>query len=427
MPVEIEQIEREEKMDKKRAILIILDSMGVGDLADAENYGDKGSNTFGHIVEWFDQNAGKPSEKYDDLGDDKVPEFKFPELQKLGLGNIDGFAGGTGRFAVLSPEGAYGKLRELSKGKDTITGHWEIAGIETPTPFKTYPDGFPEEFIKLFEEKIGVEVLGNYPESGTVIIDKLGPEHEATGKPIVYTSSDSVFQIAANTDVIPLEKLYWMCEVARELLQGEWACGRVIARPYIINAEGERERTSDRHDYAVSPTEETLLDKVKATGQTVYCVGKIRDIFNGCGVTDSVHTDDNMDGVDKTVEAMKTVEEGFIFTNLVDFDSKYGHRRDPEGYGRAIMEFDARLHELKAAMRPGDILILAADHGNDPTWTGFDHTREHIPCIFYGEPIKAGTEFETPNTFANIGATIADYLGTEKLSIGESMLDVIAK
>ena len=218
-----------------------------------------------------------------------------------------------------------------------------------------------------------------------------------------------------------------MCEVARELLQGEWACGRVIARPYIINAEGERERTSDRHDYAVSPTEETLLDKVKATGQTVSCVGKIRDIFNGCGVTDSVHTDDNMDGVDKTLEAMKTVEEGFIFTNLVDFDSKYGHRRDPEGYGRAIMEFDARLPELKAAMRPGDILILAADHGNDPTWTGFDHTREHIPCIFYGEPIKAGTEFETPNTFANIGATIADYLGTEKLSIGESMLDVIAK
>ena len=414
-------------MDKKRAILIILDSMGVGDLSDAENYGDKGSDTLGHIVNWFSQHQGEKSEKYGDQGDGLVPEFKIPELLKLGLGNIDGIAGGKGELSVENPEGAYGKLRELSRGKDTITGHWEICGIETPTPFKTYPDGFPKEFIKAFEEKIGVEVLGNYPESGTVIIDRLGPEHEATGKPIVYTSSDSVFQIAANTDVIPLEKLYWMCETARELLQGEWACGRVIARPYIINEKGERERTSDRHDYAVSPPEETLLDKVKAAGQTVYCVGKIRDIFNGCGVTDSVHTDNNMDGVDKTLEAMEKVEEGFIFTNLVDFDSQYGHRRDPEGYGRAIMEFDSRLPEIKSLMRPGDILVLTADHGNDPTWTGFDHTREHIPCIFYGEAISPGARFETPNTFANIGATIADYLGAEKLSIGESMLDEIKK
>ncbi len=415
-------------MEKRRAILIILDSMGTGYLADAANYGDEGSNTFGHIVEWYDEHQGEPSgEKYAAIGDGRVPEFKFPELQKLGIGCIDGFVDGSGRFAVENPEGAYGKLRELSKGKDTITGHWEIAGIETPTPFKTYPDGFPEEFIKQFEEKIGIEVLGNYPESGTVIIDRLGPEHEATGKPIVYTSSDSVFQIAANTDVISLEKLYKMCETAREMLQGEWACGRVIARPYELHDDGKRVRTSDRHDYAVSPPEETLLDKVKAAGQTVYCVGKIRDIFNGCGVTDAVHTDNNMDGVDKTIEAMKTVEEGFIFTNLVEFDSEYGHRRDPEGYGRAIMDFDNRLPEIKAAMRPGDILILTADHGNDPTWTGFDHTREHIPCIFYGEAIKPGVEFTTPNTFANIGATIADYLDVGKLSIGESMLNEIGK
>ncbi len=425
-------------MDKKRAILIILDSMGIGDLADAANYGDKGSDTLSHIVKWFDEHQGEKSEKYGDFTDKRitgvkidelgeVPAFEIPELSKLGLGNINSSNPGIDRFAVEHPEGAYGKLRELSKGKDTITGHWEICGIETPTPFKTYPDGFPEEFIKTFEEKIGVEVLGNYPESGTVIIENLGPEHEATGKPIVYTSSDSVFQIAANTAVIPLEKLYWMCETARELLQGEWACGRVIARPYIINEKGERERTSDRHDYAVSPPEETLLDKVKAAGKTVYCVGKINDIFNGCGVTDTVHTDNNMDGVDKTLEAMNQVEEGFIFTNLVDFDSQYGHRRDPEGYGRAIMEFDNRLPEIKAAMRPGDILILTADHGNDPTWTGFDHTREHIPCVFYGEPIKPGVEFHTPNTFANIGATIADYLGAEKLSIGESMLAEISK
>lgn len=412
-------------MDKRRAILIILDSMGTGFLSDAANYGDEGSDTLGHIQSWFKAHQGETSEKYSDLGDGKVPEFKIPQLAKLGLGNIEGAL--NGEFKVDNPQGAFGKLRELSKGKDTITGHWEICGIETPTPFKTYPDGFPEEFIKVFEEKIGTEVLGNYPESGTVIIDKLGPEHEATGKPIVYTSSDSVFQIAANTAVIPLERLYEICQIARELLQGEWACGRVIARPYIINEKGERERTSDRHDYAVSPTEETLLDKVKAAGKTVYCVGKIKDIFNNCGVTDSVHTDDNMDGVNKTLEAMDKVEEGFIFTNLVDFDSKYGHRRDPEGYGRAIMEFDERLPEIKAAMRPGDILIITADHGNDPTWTGFDHTREHIPVVFYGEPIKPGTEFKTGNTFANIGATIQDYLGVEKLSIGESMLDEIKK
>ena len=420
----------------KRAILIILDSMGVGDLADAANYGDAGSDTFGHIAQWFRAHQGEPSEKYGGenpasvpgFAESKnVPEFRIPELSRLGLGNIEGLDKASGEFAVDAPEGAYGKLRELSRGKDTITGHWEICGIETPTPFKTYPDGFPEEFIKAFEEKIGVEVIGNYPESGTVIIDNLGPEHERTGKPIVYTSSDSVFQIAANTAVIPLEKLYEMCQAARELLQGDWACGRVIARPYIINENGERVRTSDRHDYAVSPPEETLLDKVKKAGQEVYCVGKIKDIFNGCGVTDAVHTDDNMDGVDKTIEAMKTVKEGFIFTNLVDFDSQYGHRRDPEGYGRAIMAFDERLPEIKAAMGPEDILILTADHGNDPTWTGFDHTREHIPCVFYGEPIKAGAEFKTPNTFANIGATIADYLGVEKLSIGESMLGEIQK
>ena len=423
---------------KKRAILIILDSMGAGDLSDAANYGDKGSDTLGHIANWFDEHQGEVSEKYGNFADKRitgvpvdekgtVPAFEIPELRKLGLGNISGIAGGTGRFAVEHPEGAYGKLRELSKGKDTITGHWEICGIETPTPFKTYPDGFPEEFIKAFEEKIGVEVIGNYPESGTVIIDRLGPEHEETGKPIVYTSSDSVFQIAANTDVIPLKRLYEMCEAARELLQGEWACGRVIARPYIKNEKGERIRTSDRHDYAVSPPEETLLDKVKKTGQEVYCVGKIKDIFNGCGVTTGVKTSDNMDGIDKTLEAMNQVEEGFIFTNLVDFDSQYGHRRDPEGYGRAIMEFDSRLPEIKAAMRPGDILVLTADHGNDPTWTGYDHTREHIPCVFYGEAIKPGAEYKTPNTFANIGATIADYLGTEKLSIGESMLDEIKR
>lgn len=395
--------------EKKRAILIVLDSMGVGELPDAANYGDEGADTFGHIART--------------MGD----RFTTPHLSALGLGNITGLDQGSGRFAVAEPAGAFGKLAERSIGKDTITGHWEIAGLETLTPFKTYPDGFPPAFIQALEEKIGVEVIGNYPASGTVIIEELGPEHEATGKPIVYTSSDSVFQIAANTAVIPLERLYEICEAARELLVGEWACGRVIARPYIINSEGKRERTSDRRDYAVTPPEETLLNKVQKAGQEVFAVGKISDIFNGSGVTESVHTTGNMDGVDQTLVAMEKVEEGFIFTNLVDFDSKYGHRRDPEGYGKAIMEFDARLPELTGAMRPGDILLLTADHGNDPTAPGFDHTREYIPLVVYGQPVRAGVEIPVRDTFADIGATIAAYLGVENPPIGTSFLKEIEK
>ena len=394
-------------MSKRRAILIVLDSMGVGELPDAGRFGDEGSDTFGHIAET--------------MGDD----FKIPNLKDLGIGNIK--ADGVKAFADTKPLGAYGKLGEQSIGKDTITGHWEIAGIETMTPFKTYPDGFPAEFIKAFEEKIGTEVIGNYPESGTVIIDRHGEEHEKTGKPIVYTSSDSVFQIAANTAVIPLERLYEMCQIARDLLQGDWACGRVIARPYIINSEGKRERTSDRHDYAVSPPEETLLNKVEKAGKTSFAVGKINDIFNGYGVTEYVKTKDNMDGVDKTIEAMGKVEEGLIFTNLVDFDSQYGHRRDPVGYGNAIMEFDARLPEIYLNMREGDLLILCADHGNDPTAPGFDHTREYIPVILAGSEVKRGANIGVRDSFADIGATIAEYLGTEKLSIGTSFLQEILK
>lgn len=392
--------------NKKRVTLMVLDSMGVGELPDAADYGDAGANTFGHIAEA--------------LGD----EFKIPNLSKLGLGNIDGVCGG--RFACENPEGAFGKTAELSKGKDTITGHWEIAGIETKTPFKTYPEGFPKEFIKAFEEKIGRECIGNYPSSGTVIIEELGDEHEKTGKPIVYTSADSVFQIAANTAVIPLEELYDICKAARELLQGEWACGRVIARPYI-KEKGKRIRTSDRHDYAVTPPEETVLDKIKNAGQTVYAVGKINDIFNGAGVSEAVHTDGNMDGVDKTIEALNQDFGGFIFTNLVDFDSLYGHRRDPVGYGKAIMEFDKRLPEIKAAMGDEDILVLCADHGNDPVHSGFDHTREYIPIVVYGKNIKAGARIETGNCFGNIGATACEYLGVEKASVGESFLGEILK
>lgn len=384
----------------KRAVIIVTDSMGIGEMPDAAAYGDKGADTLFHIYE-------------------KMENFAIPNLRKLGLGNIEG--GFHGELKVEEPEGCYGKMRELSKGKDTITGHWEIAGIETKTPFKTYPDGFPEEFIRKFEEAIGTECIGNYPASGTEIIEDLGPEHEKTGKPIVYTSADSVFQIAANTAVIPLERLYEICEAARKLLQGDWACGRVIARPYVIE-DGKRVRTTDRKDYAVSPSEETVLDKVKKAGQTVYAVGKISDIFNGQGVTESVHTSGNMNGVDETIAALKKEFSGLIFTNLVDFDSLYGHRRNPEGYGKAIEEFDSRIPEITEAMTDEDILFICADHGNDPIHSGFDHTREYVPLLVYGKKLKKNVELGIRDTFADLGATVADYLGAEKPVIGTSFL-----
>ncbi len=390
-----------------RVTLIVTDSLGVGELPDAAKYGDAGANTLGHIM-------------------DHSPDLKVPNLKKLGFYNIDGAAGG--RYKVDAPIGSFAKLGEKSVGKDTITGHWEIAGLYTEIPFKTYPDGFPKSFIEAYEKAIGSKVLGNCTASGTAIIEELGPEHEATGCPIVYTSADSVFQIAANTAVIPIERLYEICEIARKMLVGDVACGRVIARPYVKNADGTRTRTSQRHDYAVSPTGKTVLDFVSESGMTSYTVGKISDIFNGQGVTKSVHTDNNMDGVDKTIAALKEDFEGFIFTNLVDFDSQYGHRRDVEGYGRAIAEFDARLPEIMAAMKDGDVLMICADHGNDPVHTGWDHTREYIPFVAYGNRIKSGVNLGVRSTFADIGASILDMLGVEqKTEIGESFANEILK
>jgi phosphopentomutase len=383
-----------------RVILIVLDSLGIGALNDAEKYGDAGADTFGHIV-------------------DNMQDIKIPNLQRLGFCNIDRAA--NGRLAIDNPQGSFGRLGEMSKGKDTITGHWEIAGILTETPFKTYPDGFPKTFMNRYEDAIGIKTLGNYAASGTEIIEELGAEHEKTGMPIIYTSADSVFQVAANVNIVPLEKLYYYCETAREMLVGEYACGRVIARPYDI-VNGKRERTSGRKDYAVSPTDETVLDKIIKAGYEVYAVGKINDIFNGKGISTNVHTESNMDGVDKTIEAVKIDFEGLIFTNLVDFDSKYGHRRDPVGYGKAIEEFDLRLPEILEAMNKDDILMLCADHGNDPIHSGWDHTREYVPIVIYGDEIKNGVNIGTGKTFADIGATISDILSIGSLKIGRSFL-----
>lgn len=397
-----------------RAIIVVMDSLGVGAMPDAAEYDDAGTDTLGHILDNYPMN--------------------IPHLRRLGLGNVErpedpsGKVAG-GRLAVDAPEGVYGRFGERSAGKDTITGHWEIAGIETKIPNKTYYDGFPQEVMDQFVRLTGRGYLGNCVASGTEIIEELGDEHEATGKVIVYTSSDSVFQIAANTDVVPLEELYHMCEIARGILVGEYACGRVIARPYIKGPDGKRVRTADRHDYALSPPKDTILDVISDAGMTVYSIGKIRDIFNGKGVTEAVHTESNDDGVTKTIEALNKDFDGLIFTNLVDFDSKYGHRRDPIGYGKAIEEFDARLPEIIDAMKEDDILIITADHGNDPTHIDFNHTREYVFSLLCGKPLQKGVDLGTRSSFADIGATAAEYLTGRKgtTEIGDSFLELIKR
>ena len=388
----------------RKVILIVTDSLGVGELPDAAAYGDAGADTFGHIRQ-------------------RCGGLEIPNLLRLGWGNIDGTS--FTDLAAAEPEGCFGKAAEVSRGKDTTTGHWEIAGLRTEVPFKTYPDGFPKEFMDAYQKAIGIECLGNYPASGTEIIEVLGDEHEATGKPIVYTSADSVFQIAVNVDKFGLDTLYHYCEVARKMLVGDWACGRVIARPYIINAEGKRERTSDRKDYSVTPPADTTLDMVKSAGKTVYAIGKISDIFNGKGVTEAVHITSNADGMDKTVEAIQKDFEGFVFTNLVDFDAKYGHRRDPEGYGRCIEEFDRKLPAVMEAMGKDDVLLICADHGNDPTAPGTDHTREYVPLIVWGRSCKKGVDLGIRKTFGDIGTTVSDLLDAPDTGLGISFKEEI--
>ena len=386
----------------KRVIWIILDSVGAGEQPDAARFGDIGTHTLGHVWQY---NNG----------------LKIPNMLKMGLGNIEGM---IALDKCDEPSATYFRSRELSDGKDTTVGHWEMVGIETKVAFPTYPDGFPDEIIDEFVKQTGVPgVLGNCAASGTQIIEELGKEHELSGKPIVYTSADSVFQIACNVDIMPLERLYELCTIARKILVGKHCVSRVIARPFVCR-NGKYERTSDRRDYAILPPSNNLLCHIKDAGLDCIGVGKIEDIFAGVGISEAVHTKDNMDGVDKTLEYMKQDNHGLIFTNLVEFDSKWGHRNDPGGYGKGLEDFDARLPEIISLLMDEDILIINSDHGCDPTTPGTDHTREYIPVLVYGKNVKSG-DLGTRSSFADIGQTIAKYLGVEEIPIGESFLGEI--
>lgn len=388
----------------KRATIIVLDSVGIGETPDAALYKDEGSNTLGNIV----KQRGK---------------IALDNMVSLGLGNIDGI---DYLEKAESPLGCYARMNEKSAGKDTTTGHWEIAGLVLERPFPVYPNGFPDEVIDEFKRRIGRDILGNIPASGTEIINKLGEEHMKTGYPIVYTSADSVFQIAAHKSVIPLEELYDYCRIAREILKDEHAVGRVIARPFT-GTPGNFTRTTEREDYSLEPFRDTLLDYAKRSGLQVAGVGKICNIFAGRGVTKSVHIDSNADGIDRTVDFMKEDSGGIIFTNLIDFDMLYGHRNNVEGYAASLEEFDEKLPEILAAMREDDVLFITADHGNDPTTPSTDHSREYVPLIVYGKKIARGVNLGTRKSLADIAATIAEMLGIRADISGASFLKDIAK
>lgn len=380
----------------RRAIVIVLDSVGIGALPDAANYGDAGSNTLGHIAE------ERP--------------LHLPHLKRLGLGNI---APLKGIEPEASPLACYGRMAERSAGKDTTTGHWEIAGLILDKPFPTFPNGFPPEFIQAYEEAIGRKTLGNVVASGTEIIQRLGDEHVRTGFPIVYTSADSVFQVAAHEEVIPLAELMRICQIAREMLTGDLKVGRVIARPFL-GEKGNYRRTPNRHDFALLPLGETMLDKVLEAGMSVRAIGKIRDIYAGKGVSQAQATKGNEEGVEKILEFMLDDRPGLIMANLVDFDMLYGHRNDVEGYAKALEAFDARLPEILEALGEDDLLVITADHGCDPTTESTDHSREYVPLLIFGPKLKRGINLGIRQTFADVGATVVDYLGAGVLANGVS-------
>jgi len=382
-----------------RITLIVLDGAGIGAMPDAPEWGDAGSDTFGHICE--------------------SRQLNLPNLQGLGLGNIRPLAGVS---AIDNPRGGYGKCALKSNGKDTTTGHWEMAGIILERAFPTYPNGFPQSVINEFIAKTRVPgILGNLPASGTEIIKQLGQEHVQTKKPIVYTSADSVFQIAAHEEIIPLDRLYEICEIARGMLRGEHEVGRVIARPFL-GEPGAFYRTENRHDYAVPPPRENLLPLLSENDLDVVSIGKIASIYDSQGVTQDLTARNNQQSIDQTIKALNDDTRGLIFSNLVDFDMLYGHRRDTEGYARALEHFDMRWPEIEAAMNDGDLLMITADHGNDPTYPGTDHTREYAPLIVYGKNAKSGVDLGTRKSLSDIGNTIAENFGLN-LRAGESFLN----
>lgn len=381
---------------------MVLDSAGIGEMPDAGDWGDAGADTLGHILE--------------------SRKVSLPNLQRLGLGNIRPLAGLP---PVPAPIGSFGKCTLKSNGKDTTTGHWEMAGIVLEKAFPTYPNGFPPRIIDEFVAEAAVPgVLGNIPASGTEIIKQLGEEHVQTGKPIVYTSADSVFQIAAHEEIIPVDRLYEICEVARRILDGEDRVGRVIARPFLGSTAADFKRTENRHDYAVPPPS-NLLPLLKENGLDVVCIGKIASIYDSVGVTEDLTAKNNEQTIDQTIKALNAESRGLIFSNLVDFDMLYGHRRDTEGYARALEHFDSRLPEIFAAMRDDDLLILTADHGNDPTAPGSDHTREYAPLLAYGKSANAGVDLGTRGSLADIGKSIAENFQVS-MNAGESFLDLIS-
>ena len=377
----------------KRVFVIVLDSLGIGAMPDSEKFGDKGVDTFGHIL-------------------DKMGKLDIPNLRNLGMLNLH--KGGT-MEGIEKPLGRYMRIREASNGKDTMTGHWEMMGIYTQKPFKTFTEtGFPKELIDELEKRCGKRVIGNKSASGTEIIEELGEEEINTGAMIVYTSADSVMQICGNEETFDLANLYRCCEIARELtLKDEWRVGRVIARPYVGKKKGEFKRTSNRHDYALKPTGRTALNALKDAGLDVIGIGKINDIFCGEGITETYHSESSVHGMQQTIEVCKKDFHGLCFVNLVDFDALWGHRRNPEGYGHEIEKFDKGLGTLMKEMREDDLLILTADHGNDPTYTGTDHTREYVPFLAYSPKMKETGAMENQNTFAVIGTSVAENFGVE--------------
>ncbi|WP_135551694.1 phosphopentomutase [Paenibacillus cymbidii] len=387
----------------RKIALIVLDSVGIGAQHDAASFGDAGTHTLGHIAE-------------------RVPQLALPNLQRFGLGNI---AALRGIAQQPEPTAYYGKMTEVSVGKDTMTGHWELMGLNVDIPFQTYPQGFPPSLIEAFERETGRPVIGNKPASGTEIIAELGEEQLRTGAWIVYTSADSVLQIAAHERVIPLAELYRGCEIARRMtLSGDVVVGRVIARPYD-GEPGHFVRTSGRHDYAVKPPAPTVMNRLKDGGFDCIAIGKINDIYSGEGVTAAYSTKSNDDGISRTIAVLESRFCGLAFTNLVDFDSLYGHRRDPEGYAAALMAFDRRLPELMEKLGEDDLLLLTADHGNDPTHPGTDHTREFVPLLAWGPGLKTPGSLGIRATFADLGATIADNFGVAMPEHGASFLDML--